>query len=26
MFTTSQKQGLMMIAVVAGLMTLPMLY
>ncbi|PSW23711.1 hypothetical protein C9I94_13470 [Photobacterium swingsii] len=26
MFTSSQKQGLMMIAVVAGLMTLPMLY
>ncbi|MZG55683.1 hypothetical protein C0W93_05180 [Photobacterium leiognathi subsp. mandapamensis] len=26
MFTSSQKQGLMMIAVVVGLMTLPILY
>ncbi|NBI53667.1 hypothetical protein C9I98_13330 [Photobacterium sanctipauli] len=26
MFTTSQKQGLMMIAVVVGLMTLPVIY
>ncbi|PSU51366.1 hypothetical protein C9I90_22085 [Photobacterium aphoticum] len=26
MFTTSQKKGLMMIAVVMGLMTLPVIY
>ncbi|PSU13809.1 hypothetical protein C9J03_05145 [Photobacterium gaetbulicola] len=26
MFTPSQKQGLMMIAVVVGLMTLPVIY
>ncbi|ACB55694.1 hypothetical protein GNP81_16575 [Aliivibrio fischeri] len=26
MITSSQKQGLMMIAVVVGLMTLPMMY
>ncbi|KAB1176150.1 hypothetical protein FA893_03320 [Photobacterium damselae subsp. piscicida] len=26
MFTTSQKQGLMMIAVILGLMTLPVIY
>ncbi|PSU06295.1 hypothetical protein C9I92_20000 [Photobacterium ganghwense] len=26
MFTSSQKQGLMMIAVVVGLMTLPVIY